>query len=73
MRMDMHLSMAEYRLLYLMFAFVAGVTHEYIVSSFIQNIEAETKWPPFYRRHIQMLFLEWEYMEFDYNFNNICS
>ena len=24
------------------------------------HIEAETKWPPFHRRHIQMHFLEWK-------------
>ena len=29
------------------------------------HIEAETKWPPFSRRHFQMDFLEWKYMNFD--------
>ena len=30
-----------------------------------QHIEAETKWPPFSRRHFQMGFLEWKCMNFD--------
>ena len=29
------------------------------------HIEAETKWPPFSRRHFQMHFLEWKCMNFD--------
>ena len=31
------------------------------------------KWPPFSRRHFQMHFLEWKYMNFDSNFAEICS
>ena len=31
----------------------------------IWHIEAETKWPPFSRRHFQMDFLEWKCMNFD--------
>ena len=30
-----------------------------------QNLEAETKWPPFSRRHFQTHFLEWNCMNFD--------
>ena len=29
------------------------------------HIEADTKWPPFSRRHFQMHFLEWKCMNFD--------
>ena len=29
------------------------------------HIEAETKWPPFSRRHFQMDFLEWQCTNFD--------
>ena len=28
-------------------------------------IKANTKWPPFFRRHFQMLFLEWKCLNFD--------
>ena len=31
----------------------------------IEHIEAETTWPPFSRRHFQMHFLEWKYMNCD--------
>ena len=31
----------------------------------IQLLEADTKWPPFRRRHFQWHFLEWKYMNFD--------
>ena len=30
-----------------------------------KHIEAEIKWPPFSRRHFQMHFPEWKYMNFD--------
>ena len=30
----------------------------------VKYIEAETKWPTFSRRHFQMYFLEWKYMNF---------
>ena len=30
-----------------------------------QHTEAETKWPPFFRRHFQMHFLEWKCINFD--------
>ena len=33
--------------------------------NFWYHIEAETKWPPFSRRHFQMHFLEWKCMNFD--------
>ena len=35
------------------------------VSPFYKHIEAETKWPPFSRRHFQMIFLEWKCMNLD--------
>ena len=31
----------------------------------LKHIEGETKLPPFHRRHFQMHFLEWKYMNFD--------
>ena len=31
------------------------------------------KWPPFARRHFQMHFLEWKYINFDGDFIEICS
>ena len=36
-------------------------------------IEAETKWPPFRRRHFQMHSLEWNCMNLNSNFFEICS
>ena len=30
-----------------------------------QHIEAETKWTPFRRRHVQVHFLEWKYLNFE--------
>ena len=39
----------------------------------LTHIEAETKWPPFRRRHFQMHFPEWKYLNFDSNFTEICS
>ena len=38
-----------------------------------KHIEAETKWPPYCRQHFQMHFLEWKYMNFNYNFTEIYS
>ena len=37
-----------------------------------EHIEAETRWPPFYRRYFQMYFLEWKFMNFDLTFIDIC-
>ena len=37
-----------------------------------QHIEAETKWPWFSRQYLQMHFLEWKYMNFDWNFAEAC-
>ena len=34
------------------------------------EIEAETKWPPFCRRHFQIHFLLWKLLHFDSNFTN---
>ena len=31
------------------------------------------KWTPFRRRHFQMHFREWKYMNFDWNFIEVCS
>ena len=31
----------------------------------LEHIEAETKWPPFSRRHFKMHFLEWKNKNFD--------
>ena len=31
----------------------------------LEHLEAETKWPPFSRRHFQTHFLEWKCMNFD--------
>ena len=42
-------------------------------SFIIYHIEAETKWPPFCRRHFQMHFLEWKCLNIDYNFTEVCS
>ena len=39
---------------------------------FDQHIEVETKWPLF-SRHFQMQSLEWKCMNFDYEFNEVCS
>ena len=39
----------------------------------ILQIEADTKWPPFYRRRSEIDFLEWKYMNFDWNFIEFCS
>ena len=38
-----------------------------------QLIEAETKWPPFSRRHFQIHFLQWKCMNFAYIFIEVCS
>ena len=37
------------------------------------HIEAETKWPPFSRQHFQMHFLEWKYVNFYWDFTEVCS
>ena len=39
----------------------------------LKHIEAETKWTPFRRRHFQMHFLEWKYVNFYYDFTEVCS
>ena len=38
-----------------------------------QHIEVETKWRPFYRWPVQMHFLEWKCMNFDWNFTEVYS
>ena len=37
------------------------------------HIEAKTKWPPILWRHFQMHFSEWEYVNFNYDFTEVCS
>ena len=37
------------------------------------HIETNTKWKQFGRRHIQMHFLEWKWLYFDWDFIEICS
>ena len=37
------------------------------------HIEAETKWPPFRRRHFQVHFHEWKLLNFKCTFNELCS
>ena len=39
----------------------------------IKLIEAETKWSPFRRWHLEMHFLEWKCINFDYDFIECCS
>ena len=39
----------------------------------LKHIEAKTEWPTFSRRHFQTHFLEWNYMNFDEDFNEVCS
>ena len=34
---------------------------------------AETRWPPFSRRHFQMHFPEWKCVNFEWNFTELCS
>ena len=41
--------------------------------SWIKHIKAVTKWPTFRRRHNQMHFLEWKYVNFDYYLTEMCS
>ena len=35
--------------------------------------EAETRWPPFRRRHFQMHILEWKCMNYDWKITEVCS
>ena len=41
--------------------------------SMAYHIEAETKWPPFFRRHFQIYFLEWKCRNFNGDFTGVCS
>ena len=43
-----------------------GMSKLYHLFKNIWHIEAETRWPPFYRR--QMHFIEWKYINFDWYF-----
>ena len=38
-----------------------------------KHIEANTKWPPFRRRHFQMHFLEWILLNYNFNYTEACS
>ena len=44
-----------------------------MTSAAIKHIDAETKWPTFRRRHVQVRFLEWKYMNFDWYFTEFYS
>ena len=37
-----------------------------------KDTEAETKWPPFSRRHFILDFLQWKCLNFDSNFTEVC-
>ena len=41
---------------------------DFVILDYYQLIEAETKWPPFSRRHFEKDFLEWKCMNFDLSF-----
>ena len=49
-----------------------NVTHAISWLPLPKHIEAETKWTPFRRRHFQVHFREWKYLNSDYNFNEVC-
>ena len=49
---------------------VAFVWTMYGVSS---HSEADTKWLPFFRKHIQMYLFDWKCINFNNNFNEVCS
>ena len=49
-----------------------GVLVHHLVHGY-WHIEAETKWPPFSRRHFQMRFTEWECVIFYQDFTEVCS
>ena len=44
-----------------------------VLLGWYQHIEAETKWPPFRRRCLQMHFLECKCMNFAKDFTEVCS
>ena len=46
---------------------------ECLFTPVLKHIEAETKWPPFSRRHFRTHFLEWKCYNFDQNFTEVCS
>ena len=39
----------------------------------LYHIEAKTQWPPFCRRHPEIHFLQWKYINCDYNISEVCS
>ena len=51
--------------------FLGLLTTSYMVV--LKHIETETKWPTFRRRHCEMHFLEWKYMNFDWCSTEVCS
>ena len=62
--------------IYIFVGFVArveDVNNSWVYCDWIRilHIETETKWPPFSRRHFQVHFLEWKYINFDYDFTEV--
>ena len=54
----------------------SGLVHlclQIVLASMCLHIQAGTKWPPFPRWHFQVYFLEWKFMNFKWNFTEICS
>ena len=49
-----------------------GIGWNMVENVILWHIEAETKRPPFSRRHLQMHFHEWKCMNFDSNFTEVC-
>ena len=44
-----------------------------LYNNHIQHIEAETRWPPFFRRHFRTHFLEWKCYNIGHNFTEVFS
>ena len=60
-----------YRIYYLFLYMMPHDSHYQYSRS--KQIEAETKWPPFSRRHFRMHFLEWKCINIDNDFTEVCS
>ena len=77
--MDFNFALLCFGLLYWQYLagslFLYFTVHEYYSPQHcpLERPEAETKWPPFSRRHFQTNFLEWKCTNFDYNFTEVCS
>ena len=50
-----------------------NIKHGICVDFFNQHFEAETKLPPYHRRHFQVHFLEWKCMNFSKDLTEVCS